>query len=243
MSLHENYIYPEELRVKNHTNETFYQDLKQVVSKLHVVMEDSSSLEMMFFNSPVDLNIELSKDSKLTIYNVYLKDESVKININIDILGENSNVEVINVYLTRQNNNLESNIFINHKALYTNSELETYAIGKDKAHMVLNNNAYIYNGMHQSKAKQATKGLTLSKDAKITAQPNLFIDEYDVEASHSAAIGSVNKEDLFYLMSRGLTVKEAEEMIVLGFIQPVLANIQNEKLKEEINNEFIKVLK
>ena len=72
--------------------------------------------------------------------------------------------------------------------------------------------------------------------------PNLFIDEYDVIANHAASIGSINKEDLFYLMSRGLEEKEASKLIVLGFVQPLLDKIDNKELKEEISKEFEKNL-
>ena len=86
--------------------------------------------------------------------------------------------------------------------------------------------------------KTRAKGLTLSENAKIKAMPNLFIDEYDVIAAHAASIGSISKDDLFYLMSRGLTLEEASKLIVLGFVQPLLDKIDNKELREEIKQNF-----
>ena len=68
--------------------------------------------------------------------------------------------------------------------------------------------------------------------------PNLFIDEYDVIAAHAASIGSISKDDLFYLMSRGLTLEEASKLIVLGFVQPLLDKIDNKELRKEIKQNF-----
>ena len=121
--------------------------------------------------------------------------------------------------------------------------LDTYAIGKNSAKLNLNNNAFIKQGMSQSDAKQSTRGLNLSNSSSIKAQPNLFIDEYDVIASHSCSIGSIDKDELFYLMSRGLPEEQAHEIVVLGFIQPIIEKIKNENLQENIYKKFANLLK
>ena len=87
-----------------------------------------------------------------------------------------------------------------------------------------------------------SKGLTIGKNATIKAQPNLFIDEYDVTASHSAAIGSLNQEDMFYLMSRGISESEASKMMTMSYIQPLLDCIKDEQIKEQITNSILKAL-
>jgi Fe-S cluster assembly protein SufD len=72
--------------------------------------------------------------------------------------------------------------------------------------------------------------------------PNLYIDEYDVIANHAASIGSISKEDLFYLMSRGLEERDAAKLIVLGFVQPLLDKIADESLRKEIQENFVSKL-
>ena len=108
--------------------------------------------------------------------------------------------------------------------------------------MILNNNAKIVQGASKSIVRQKAKGLTLSSTAKIKAMPNLYIDEYDVIANHAASIGSISKEDLFYLMSRGLDEKEASKLIVLGFVQPLLDRIDDVELRKEISEHFVSKL-
>ena len=111
-----------------------------------------------------------------------------------------------------------------------------------KLQMILNNNAKIVKGASKSVVRQKAKGLTLSKNAKIKAMPNLYIDEYDVIANHAASIGSISKEDLFYLMSRGLEERDAAKLIVLGFVQPLLDKIADESLRKEIQENFVSKL-
>ena len=57
-------------------------------------------------------------------------------------------------------------------------------------------------------------------------------------ASHGVAMGSLNKDDLFYLMSRGLTVEEASHIVIMGFIEPILVAIDNEELTNTIREQF-----
>lgn len=50
-------------------------------------------------------------------------------------------------------------------------------------------------------------------------KPNLFIDEYDVDAVHSATIGKFNKNEIFYLMTKGITKEESINLLIKGFLE------------------------
>jgi Fe-S cluster assembly protein SufD len=64
--------------------------------------------------------------------------------------------------------------------------------------------------------------------------PGLEILANDVRCTHGATVGRVNREDLFYLQSRGLTRPEAERLIVRGFFQDVLDRIELEPVREAV---------
>lgn len=217
-------------------NPTLDLTLNENESKTIIVFNDGKS------ETTYNLNASVKKGAHLNIYNVVTSDYSTKINETITLDEKDANVEILNVLLLTSDAHLESNIMIRHLEKETKSNFLNYAIAKDNASMVLNNNAFIKQGASKSVVQQKAKGLTLSKKAKIKAMPNLFIDEYDVIANHAAAIGSINKEDLFYLMSRGLEESTASSLIVLGFIKPLLDKIEDENLKKEISESFIKKL-
>ena len=63
-----------------------------------------------------------------------------------------------------------------------------------------------------------SKILTLSDEAKAEVDPSLLIDEYDVQAGHSGSVGRINKEELFYMMSRGLSEQEVIRLVSTGFL-------------------------
>lgn len=216
-----------------------YQSLESVVSEFNLHLEENSSLELLTFNNGsadnVKLNAHLEKGAQLTVYNMVISGKDVKIVEEIYLEDSSAEAKVLNVCLGYDNAKINSLIHIFHTHEYTNSDLETYAIALDEAILTLDNNATIKKGCKKSVAHQKAKGLNLSKDSTIKAQPNLYIDEFDVEASHSASVGNINKDELFYLMSRGLKESDARKIVVLGFINPLVDKI-SDSYSEEIQN-------
>ena len=242
MTTLKNYQLTNDFVVDKNNDLIIYSNFNQQVDNLNIEILDDAVLKILFVNSKLNVNFKLNNNSVLEIYNVFITNEKSStndININVDLNGINANTSISNLYLASNDAIINSNVHINHNKELTNSNFNIYAISKDDAKLVLNNNAHILNGMHQSNAFQKTKGLNLSPNAKIITQPNLFIDEYDVKASHSVAVGSINQDDLFYLMSRGLKKEDSEKLIVMGFINPVITNIDDETIKEDIYKQFI----
>lgn len=214
--------------------------------KLEILVKENINLELLIFSGcdeSDELNIRLEKNASVKIYNIVITSTDVLLKENVYLEKANSHCEITSVLLSKDDAVLNSDINIYHKVGHTSSTFENYGIAKDNAKMILNNNATITQGASKAQVIQKAKGLTLSKTASIKAMPNLYIDEYDVIANHSASIGSISKEDLFYLMSRGLTKEEATSLVVIGFIKPIVDNIEDDTLKEEIFKKFINNLK
>jgi Fe-S cluster assembly protein SufD len=210
-------------------------------------LEENEHKTIIVFNDgsnscAFNLQAVLKKGSVLNIYNVATTDKTASLNETIALEEEGATCNILNVLLVGDKAHFASNIFINHLKKHTTSDFQNYAIAVDNANMILNNNAKIVQGASKSIVRQKAKGLTLSSTAKIKAMPNLYIDEYDVIANHAASIGSISKEDLFYLMSRGLEERDAAKLIVLGFVQPLLDKIADESLRKEIQENFVSKL-
>ena len=74
----------------------------------------------------------------------------------------------------------------------------------------------------------------------------MVISENDVKVSHEAAVGRIGEEQLFYLMSRGISEEEATKMIVAGFIEPIIKEMPleyalelNKLIELEIENSVV----
>ena len=207
--------------------------------KVNLKFKDNEQKDIIIFkdtNAEEDVlfDIELNNNNILNIYIVAISSNKLNINGNVNILGSHSNCHIINLLIGEESSLIKSNINIKHNVLESTSNLDSYAIAKEDATIQIINNGTIKMGAHKSVVHQSAKGLALSKTSCIDAKPNLFIDDYDVEASHACSIGSVNKEDLFYLMSRGLKESDARKLIVNGYITPIIDSIKEKELKEEI---------
>lgn len=236
------------LVVKPNQTKVIIQDFNKDVSNNEFELQHNSHLIYITFqhdsnnNNQNIVNASLAGNAYLEIYNIVTSDQSNEINQVINLNESGAKVEIMNLLLLTKKANLNSKIEIFHNDKHTESNLSNYAISKDEATLILNNNATIKKGCFQSVAHQSTKGLTLTKKTKIKALPNLYIDEYDVIANHACSIGSINKDDLFYLMSRGMNQEEASKIIVMGYVKPILDHINNEEVKKEVEQEFEKYL-
>ena len=81
--------------------------------------------------------------------------------------------------------------------------------------------------------------LVLGDNTKNTSQPVLEIDADDVKASHGSTTGRISEEQIYYLMSRGISRDESVKMIVEGYFEKELSTISDPKIREQIRNNII----
>ena len=211
----------------------------------NILVKSGVSTNLLTYNKidSLDINITIEKDATVNLYQVVQNMDNTNISETIYLNETGATFNTIVVLLGLKESVINSDIKVYHNTNHTNSDLKVYAVIKDEAKINLDNNAYIKKNSYQSKAYQGAKGLSLSKKGKILVNPNLYIDEYDVMASHGVAMGSLNMDDLFYLMSRGLSKQEASQIVIMGFIEPILFAIDNEEITKEIRENFKQNLK
>jgi Fe-S cluster assembly protein SufD len=117
---------------------------------------------------------------------------------------------------------------------YTDGQMLSHGVMKDSARAIFNGITKIEKGAFKSTGEQTERVLMLNKKARGDANPILLIDENVDRAGHAASVGQVNPVQLFYLMSRGVSRKEAERLIILGFLTPVVEKIPLEGLKKRL---------
>ncbi|MCY0875849.1 MAG: Fe-S cluster assembly protein SufD [Firmicutes bacterium] len=112
-----------------------------------------------------------------------------------------------------------------HEAKFTESDTTARGVMQGRANAVYRGVTHILKGASGSNGQQSEKLLMMSKESRADAIPMLLIDENDVKCGHAASVGQINEEQLFYLMSRGVSEAEAKRMVVWGFLDPVLAKL------------------
>lgn len=142
-----------------------------------------------------------------------------------NLIGDRSTSDLKSVVVGRgeQTINLTSRIVQYGKE--TDGHILKHGVMKEKASSIFNGIGYIKHGGSGSSANQESRVLMLSENARGDANPILLIDEDDVEAGHAASVGRVDPEQLYYLMSRGISQHEAERLVIHGFLDPVVREL------------------
>ncbi|WP_428911124.1 Fe-S cluster assembly protein SufD [Niallia sp. Krafla_26] len=123
---------------------------------------------------------------------------------------------------------------ITHFGKNTAANILKRGVLKESSTAIFNGIGKIEHGASKSDAQQESRLLMLSEKARGDANPILLIDEDDVTAGHAASVGRVDESQLYYLMSRGISKKEAERLVIHGFLAPVVNELPIEGVKKQL---------
>jgi len=146
--------------------------------------------------------------------------------------GSTADAKVISIGANKQQMSLTTRAV--HFGRSSESTMVTRAVMKDQATAIINGVTKIEKGATKANGEQTEKVLMLSPKARGDANPILLIDEDDVKAGHAASVGQVNPEQVYYLMSRGISKQEAERLIIHGFLAPVVSEIPIDAVREQL---------
>ncbi|KEQ22771.1 Fe-S cluster assembly protein SufD [Paenibacillus tyrfis] len=146
--------------------------------------------------------------------------------------GSTSDAKIISVGTGSQRMSLTTGAV--HIGRSSESGMVTRAVMKDEATAIINGVTKIEKGATKANGEQTERILMLSSKARGDANPILLIDEDDVKAGHAASVGQVNAEQVYYLMSRGISRAEAERLIIYGFLDPVVSEIPLEVVRDQL---------
>jgi Fe-S cluster assembly protein SufD len=157
-----------------------------------------------------------------------------KIRIQNDLAGQGATSRVTGAYFADGVQHLDYDTFQEHIAPHTTSDFAFKGALRDRATTVWRGMIRVEREAQKTNAYQENRNLLLSKEAHADSIPGLEILANDVRCTHGATLGQVDREQLFYLMTRGLTRAEAERLIVRGFFQDVLDRIDLEPVREAL---------
>lgn len=177
---------------------------------------------------------EVERDASLDTRNFIINDSNIVFEDFTNLLGKGSEANVVTVALASAEQQQNITVRVENIAPQCVGNIVNYGIVKDKAHLAINGVGKVHKGMNGSDNQQESRLLNLSKAAEAVANPFLLIDEGDITAGHAASIGQINEEQVYYLMSRGLSRQASERAIALGFLTPFANTIQNAELKKQL---------
>jgi len=157
-----------------------------------------------------------------------------KTRIQNDLNGRGATSRVTGAYFGDGEQHLDYDTFQKHVAPDCESDFAFKGALRDNSTVVWRGMIRVEPDAQKTNAYQECRNLMLSPTAHAVPIPGLEIMANDVRCTHGATVGRVDREDLFYLMSRGLSRPEAERLIVRGFFQDVLDRIELEPVRDAV---------
>jgi Fe-S cluster assembly protein SufD len=137
----------------------------------------------------------------------------------VELLGEGAQAEILGAFLTEESEIADVNITIHHKAKNTQANTTFRGVARDQSKIRFFGRIIINKDCGMTNSFLTQRVLLLSDQASAEAVPELEILTDDVKCSHAASISQISELQLFYLMSRGVAKKQAENLIIDGFLQ------------------------
>jgi Fe-S cluster assembly protein SufB len=137
------------------------------------------------------------------------------------LMGEGAHGEVLSIAFAGEGQHQDAGAKCVHVAPHTSSVITSKSISKDGGRASYRGLLEVAKGAHGSRSKVVCDALILDEDSRTDTYPYIRIDENDVNIGHEATVSKIGEEQLFYLMSRGLSEPEAAAMIVSGFVEPI----------------------
>lgn len=157
-----------------------------------------------------------------------------KVWIQNDLAERGATSRVTGAYFADGDQHLDYDTYQLHAAPDTTSDFAFKGALRDSASTVWRGMIRVEEGAQKTNAYQENRNLLLSKSATANSIPGLEILANDVRCTHGATLSPVDREQLFYLMARGLPRSEAERLIVRGFFQDVLDRVELEPVRDAL---------
>ncbi|MGC1854111.1 MAG: Fe-S cluster assembly protein SufD [Candidatus Aquirickettsiella sp.] len=168
------------------------------------------------------LYVTQQHNSQFSAYSLALSGSLIRSDVSVQLLAPQAHCQLKGLYYAKGQQQVDHMTQIDHVSPQTSSEEFYKGIIDGRARATFNGKLIVRERAIQSKACQLNKNLLLSAHAEVNSKPQLEIFTDDIQCTHGASIGQLDKDALFYLRARGLTATEAIDLLVTAFIQDII---------------------
>ena len=167
----------------------------------------------------------VQKDARMTWIDANLGSKVTMKYPSVYLVGERAHGEVLSVAFAGDAQTQDAGAKMVHAAPNTTSIITSKGISRGTGKQNYRGLVKIYPGCHGAKSTVRCDALMLDETAQSQTFPVMEVEEDDVTIGHEASVSKVGEEQLFYLMSRGLSESDATAMVVNGFIEPIVKTL------------------
>lgn len=171
------------------------------------------------------------RDSLVGLAEAGLGGRFSRLHLTVDLIGDGASAEIVGAYFGDDEQTLDYRYFLRHAARGTTSEMFLKGAVAGESRSVFSGLIRIEPEGQKTSAHQTNRNLVLSEGAEAHSVPNLEILADDVRCGHGSAVGPLDEEQRYYLMSRGLDRTRADRLQVKGFFEEALLRFPDRRLE------------
>jgi len=238
-------------------------------SKLSIIEEFTGEPDLLYFSNPAteiilkkgamvnhfkiqtestssfhisSLNVKQEENTKFSSQSASFGGALTRNNISSKLDGIESSCIIEGIYSLKGDQHLDNHTTIFHNSPFCKSSEEFNGILDGKSKAIFDGMVYVGKDSVQTDSYQSNRSLLISDSASVNSKPTLEIYSDDVKCSHSASVGQLDSDSLFYLRSRGIGENEAMKILTSAFLEKILERFSNNKVSDKIgkllNNEM-----
>ncbi len=173
----------------------------------------------------------VKKDASFRAISVLQGSKGTRQDFRVNLIGENADCQLNGISMLSGSKHASINVLVSHLAPRTTSMQLFKGVLEDVSQSSFQGQIFVAREAQKTQAYQLNNNILLGERAIANSKPNLQIFADDVKASHGATVAQLDKNQLFYLKSRGVPLKEAKLLLLLGFCKEVLEKIPQPSLQ------------
>ena len=226
--------------VMNDSKKNFFNNVYE-----DVILENSAILKNIYLQNDKSSGYfhkysknKLSKGANFTsfIFPAGLKFNKLDFEFNLE--GEKSECNLQSASFLNDNEHQEIKTRINHFSPNCKSYQKVKNVLNDESKGVYQGKIFVKDVAQKTDAYQLSKAILLSEGSEFDSKPELEIYADDVKCSHGSTSGSLDKDSIYYLMTRGLSKKESTKLLVNGFLNEVIDTIKSNSIRNFIKKKL-----
>ncbi len=150
--------------------------------------------------------------------------------------GEGAETIINGLYTAWEDQHVDNHTSVEHKVANCGSHQLYKGVLNDSARAVFNGKIFVRPPAQKTNSYQLNKNLLLGDGCRVDTKPQLEIFADDVKCTHGATIGQLNKDEMFYMQTRGVSQRDAVKMLYRAFVEDVLDMIKNDHVHQKLNS-------
>ena len=209
--------------------------------KLNIQADIRHDCSILFWNDDetsleTQESYRISRKAKMNV--AYGECNSASTNRQVEVMLDHEGAETLLSTASLVDTEKNYRILVSNQKPKTIGNIRNHAVVLNHGRLMIDAVGKIVKGAKKSMSHQVSRALSFEEGQSAMILPELLIDENDVQASHAMSIGKVEEKELFYMMTRGLSIKECTKLISLGYLLPVTETLKDEQLKKTLQEEL-----